>query len=109
MTQMLIVMLTTVPDQAAADALIAPVLEARLAACATCLGEARSTYRWQGKIERSAEIPILFKTSALQADALEQWIASHHPYDVPEILRWDATAAPAYAQWALAETQTEKP
>ncbi len=109
MTQTLILMLTTVPDQAAADALIGPTLEARLAACATCLGYARSTYHWQGKIEHAAEIPILFKTSPDRAAALEQWIATHHPYDVPEILRWDAAAAPAYAQWVLTETQPEKP
>ena len=104
MPQDLIVMLTTLPDALAAQAFAARVLDARLAACATCLAPALSTYRWSGNIETASEVPVLFKTSLECADALETFIAENHPYDVPEIIRWHATAAPAYAQWVAAET-----
>ena len=104
MAHNLIVMLTTVPDASAAQALAGGVLAARLAACATCLAPAQSTYHWQGRLETVSEIPILFKTSPSCADALENFIIEHHSYDVPEIVRWDATAQPAYAQWVAAET-----
>jgi len=105
MPQNLIIMLTTLPDAPTAQAFAARVVDARLAACATCLAPAQSTYRWAGKIETASEVPILFKTSAECADALETFIADNHPYDVPEIIRWSATASPAYAQWVAAETK----
>jgi periplasmic divalent cation tolerance protein len=106
-THRVIVMLTTVADDEAARTLVAGVLDARLAACATCLAPARSTYHWEGRIESASEVPVLFKTVPERADALERWLSEHHPYDVPEILRWDADAAPAYALWASAETAVQ--
>lgn len=109
MSQNLIMMLTTLPDAPAAQALAERVLEARLAACVTCLAAAQSTYHWAGKIESVSEVPVLFKTSIECADALETFIADNHPYDVPEIVRWDALAAPAYAQWVAAETNLGTP
>jgi periplasmic divalent cation tolerance protein len=105
--QNLILMLTTLPDAASAQTLAARVVDARLAACATCLAAVQSTYRWAGKIETASEMPVLFKTSAACADALETFIAENHSYQVPEIVRWSATASPAYAQWVAAETNLE--
>lgn len=108
MTRDLIVMLTTLPDTEAAQALASCVLDARLAACATCLAPAQSTFRWDGEIETVSEVPILFKTSIACADALETFIGENHPYEVPEIVRWNAVCSPAYAQWVVAETNLEK-
>ena len=98
------IVLTTLPDSASASALAEKVLAARLAACATQLAPAKSSYRWQGKLERSDEIPMLFKTAAEHVAALEKFIAGHHPYQVPEILSWPVSAAAAYAQWVAIET-----
>lgn len=97
--------LTTVPDDAAAQALAANALAAGLCACVTQLGAVQSSYRWQGAIETAQEIQLLFKTSAARAQELEQYIQAHHPYDTPEILSWHATASAAYGQWITAETQ----
>jgi periplasmic divalent cation tolerance protein len=101
------IVLTTLPDSASASALAEKVLTARLAACATQLASARSSYHWQGKLESADEIPVLFKTAPERAEALEKFIAGHHPYQIPEIVSWTVCAAPAYAQWVA--TETHKP
>ncbi|CAB3759233.1 Divalent-cation tolerance protein CutA [Paraburkholderia humisilvae] len=100
-----ILMLTTVPDTTTADKLTSAILAARLAACATQLGAVRSSFHWQGTIESADEVQLLFKTSVARAQELEQFILSHHPYDTPEILSWQAIASAAYGQWVNAETQ----
>jgi periplasmic divalent cation tolerance protein len=97
--------LTTVPDAVVAEKLAAQVLDARLAACVSRQGPILSAFHWQGQIESADEIQLLFKTSIARALELEQFIQSHHPYDTPEILSWQATASSAYGQWVIAETQ----
>lgn len=98
-------MLTTVPDSAVAQQLTADALAARLCACVTQLGTVQSSYHWQGAVETTQEIQLLFKTSAARASDLEQFILAHHPYDTPEIIAWHATASAAYGQWVAAETR----
>jgi periplasmic divalent cation tolerance protein len=98
-------MLTTVPDEDAAEKLSTAVLEARLAACVTRLGAVHSQYHWQGRVESGSEIQLLFKTSLARAAELEQFIQTQHPYETPEILSWQVTASNAYGQWVNAETQ----
>lgn len=105
MTENVILMLTTLPDADAARTLAANALNARLAACVSELGAVHSTYHWQGKVETADEIQLLFKTSAVRAFELEQFISANHPYETPEILSWQATASIAYGQWVAAETQ----
>jgi periplasmic divalent cation tolerance protein len=100
-----ILMLTTVPDEDAAEKLSTAALEARLAACVTRLGAVHSQYYWQGRIESGSEIQLLFKTSLARAAELEQFIQTQHPYETPEILSWQVTASNAYGQWVNAETQ----
>ena len=100
-----ILILTTVADEAVAQKLAADALAARLCACVTQLGRVQSSYHWQGKIETAQEIQLLFKTSAVRAPELEQYIQAHHPYDTPEILSWQATTSVAYGQWISAETR----
>ncbi|CAG4907550.1 Divalent-cation tolerance protein CutA [Paraburkholderia gardini] len=105
MSAIVTLMLTTAPDAESADKLASGVLNARLAACVTQLGAVRSSYHWQNSIESAEEIQLLFKTSVARALELEQYIQTHHPYDIPEILSWQVTASAAYGQWVNAETQ----
>jgi periplasmic divalent cation tolerance protein len=100
-----VLMLTTLPDTAAADALAQAVLEARLAACVTKLGAVQSRYRWNGALETSQEVQLLFKTSVARADELQRAVIERHPYETPEMLVWQADASPGYGQWVNAETQ----
>jgi len=83
-----------------ARAIVRTVVEERLAACANILGPCTSIYEWQGKVEESAEVPVLFKTGADRRDALMARIAALHDYDVPAILALSVDAAhPPFAAW----------
>ena len=75
-------------------------LEARLVACANLLSGIESHYWWEGKIDTSAEVLIIFKTRKQKVPALEKLILARHPYDTPEILAMPLTAGTKkYLEW----------
>jgi len=98
-------MLSTLPDAAAVDALAQAALEARLAACVTNVGAVSSRYHWNGALESSQEVQLLFKTSVARSEELQRFVETRHPYETPEILVWQVDASPGYGQWVNAETQ----
>lgn len=94
------VVLVTAPDVKTARALAKAALQARLAACANLIPKVESHYWWQGKIEFSAEILIVFKTQKPKLAALEKTIFAKHPYDTPEFLVLTLTAGnEKYLDW----------
>jgi periplasmic divalent cation tolerance protein len=73
---------------------------AHLAACVQILPEMESVYRWQGKIERQAEILLLAKTTKEKFAELEREVRALHSYNTPEIIAVPVTAgSPAYLKW----------
>lgn len=80
------IVLVTVPDRQTARRLSRRALEARLVACANLIPAIESHYWWQGKLERSPELLILFKTQAKCLKPLEKLIIAEHPYDTPEFV-----------------------
>ena len=81
-----VLVLVTAPDLDTARALAKTVLSARLVACANLIAKIESHYWWQGKLESSAEVLIIFKTTKAKLKALEKLIVANHPYDTPEFL-----------------------
>jgi periplasmic divalent cation tolerance protein len=82
------------------------VVEEALAACANILAPCHSIYRWQGRIEQAAEVPVVFKTSARASSRLVARIAELHSYDVPAAVVWPiGESHPAYADWVAAEVE----
>jgi len=76
------------------------VIEEKLAACINILGECRSIYRWEGKIESAEEVPAILKTHHWQVDELIERIAALHSYDVPCIAAWPIEKLHrGYADW----------
>jgi periplasmic divalent cation tolerance protein len=103
-----LIVLSTLPDRNAALELGAQLVERRLAACVNVLAECTSVYRWQGKVETAAEVPILIKTTAARYPALEQAICELHPYELPEIVAVPIRGGlPGYLQWVAAETRSD--
>ena len=101
----LIVILCTVPDEAAAEKLARGLIEGRLAACVNAIPAVKSFYRWQGKIETDTEIQLVIKTRSERFDELAAWISENHPYDVPEIVAIPAErVSEAYLAWAADQT-----
>jgi len=78
--------LVTAPDLKTARALARAALTAKLVACANLVPKVESHYWWQGKLEASAEVLIVFKTTRARLAALEQLVVAQHPYDTPEFI-----------------------
>ena len=101
-----VLVLTTLPDRAAADALGRSLVEARLAACVSVGAPVQSIYHWRGSIETSSEVPLTIKTDAELFDAVAAAIRGAHPYELPEILAVPVCNGTAdYLAWIDAETR----
>lgn len=101
-----IFVLTNLPDSDAAFNLAQALVSMRLAACVNVLAPATSFYRWEGRMERATEYPVLIKSSAERYAELESAIRSRHPYELPEILSWPVERGlPRYLAWIADETR----
>jgi periplasmic divalent cation tolerance protein len=100
---------TTFPDRATAEQAAARLVEERLAACAQVLGPVDSTYRWQGKIERSSEWYCHLKTTLERFPALEHRLRTLHPYETPEIIAVPIIGgSPDYLSWIRASVNRKE-
>ena len=98
----------TCPDAASAEALALALVSERLAACVNQLPGVRSTYRWQGKVETSAEIMLLIKTTADRLDALAARVQALHPYELPEVVAVEAHGGlHPYLAWVVEQTRDD--
>ena len=78
--------LVTAPDLKNARRLATAALNARLVACANLVPRIESHYWWQGKLERAAEVLVIFKTANRHLRFLEKLVLETHPYDTPEFI-----------------------
>lgn len=99
-TQRHAVVLVTVPDLKAARKVAQAALVDRLVACANIVPGLESHYWWQGQLESSQELLLVFKTTRDRLEALEDTVQKHHPYDTPEfvVLPIDAGSG-RYLDW----------
>jgi periplasmic divalent cation tolerance protein len=103
-----LLVLSNLPDRAAADRVAQALVERRLAACVNILAPCRSVYRWQGALESAEEHPVLIKTTADRYAALEEALRALHPYEVPEIIALPLAAGHAgYLQWVADQTHPD--
>ncbi|MCL2644597.1 MAG: divalent-cation tolerance protein CutA [Betaproteobacteria bacterium] len=102
MVEVLLV-LTTLPDQASADTLATRLVEEKVAACVNILAPCGSVYRWQGVVETATEVPLFIKTTHARYPALEAAVQALHPYEVPELIALPVThGLAAYLDWVAA-------
>jgi periplasmic divalent cation tolerance protein len=100
-----LLVLTNLPDRAAAERLADTVLDQHLAACVNILAPCRSVYRWKGAVQHDEEHPLLIKTTTERYPALEQALRAEHPYELPEIIALPIERGlSAYLDWVAAET-----
>src|SRR6185503_21121002 len=101
----LVIVLTTMPDDARADELARTLVDERLAACVNVHGPMTSTYRWKGKVERDAERQLVIKTTRARLPAVEERLRRLHPYELPElIVIGPEGGSDAYLRWVGEET-----
>lgn len=102
-----LVVLTNVPDRAAAERLARTLVDQHLAACVNLLAPCRSFYRWEGAVQQDEEFPLLIKTTRARYPALETAIREAHPAELPEIIAVPVEVGlPAYLEWVDAETRS---
>lgn len=100
-----ILVLTQLPDRAAAETLARALIETRLAACVSIGAPVESLYHWRGEIETANEIPMVIKTQAGRYADVEAAIRARHPYELPEILAVPLLSGfPPYLDWVVAES-----
>lgn len=88
------------PDTDSAQRIADLLVAERLAACVNILTGLLSTYRWKGEIQHDAECMLLIKTREARFEALREFIRSHHPYELPEIIAVPVVAGlGAYLDW----------
>lgn len=78
--------ITTLPDLDSAQRLAQFLVEQRLAACTQVSGPSRSTFHWQGKIDRADEFQCVAKIRARRFDEVAAAIKAQHPYQTPELI-----------------------
>jgi periplasmic divalent cation tolerance protein len=81
-----VVVLVTAPDLKTARKLARGALAERLIACANLVPRVESHYVWQGKVEQSAEVLMVMKTTQRRLTELEEFVRANHPYDTAEFL-----------------------
>jgi periplasmic divalent cation tolerance protein len=97
---MVLLVLCAFPDADTAASVTRTLVEEKFAACGNIVPGVRSIYAWEGKMEDTAEVLVLFKTASAAYARFEKRLLKLHPYDTPEILAFEAgAAAKAYAAW----------
>ncbi len=100
-----ILVLTQMPDHAAAHALALALLERKLAACVSIGAPVDALYHWRGKIETGREVPVTIKTRLERYADVEAAVRAGHPYELPEIVAVPIVhGLERYLDWIAAET-----
>ena len=101
-----IVVLITAPKEEDAVVIARALVEQKLAACVNIVGNIRSIYSWQGKIEDASEVLMIAKTQQIHFDALSKKVKELHSYDVPEIIALPILKGSVdYLEWIKESTQ----
>ncbi len=102
-----LLVISTLPDAAAAETLATELVGQGLAACVNISAPATSIYRWEDRTERDTEVMLTIKTTAERYGDLEAAIVERHPYELPEIIAVPITRGlTGYLAWIEACTNS---
>jgi periplasmic divalent cation tolerance protein len=102
----LLIVVTTFASLQDAKKMAYQLIEGRLAACVQIQEGLHSIYRWDSKICEGKEVLLSAKTIADQWTDISNFIKSHHPYDLPELIAYAPEKYEAhYGKWVEAEVK----
>ena len=91
-----------------ADLISNSLLEKKLIACSNIINDMKSTFWWNGNIQKENEVMIIAKSTKALLDNIIAEVRSIHSYDVPEILAIPILGGnPDYLDWIIEETKSE--
>lgn len=103
-----VLVLGNAPDVRLAERIAQVLVEGGLAACVNMGAPTTSVYSWQGKVERTEEIPLVIKTTRGRQSEVVQALAKLHPYEVPEVLVvCTQDGLDSYLDWVRRQTQVQ--
>ena len=103
----IIVIYCTVPNKKIANDITKILMKHKLAACVSMIENVKSTFSWEGKIEKSKEILMMIKTRRTNYGKIKLVIEDIHPYFVPEIVALPIIdCSEDYLKWLVKETET---
>jgi periplasmic divalent cation tolerance protein len=101
-----VLVLSTVPDDASVEKVARALIDERLAACVNVHSPMLSIYRWKGTVERDSERQLVIKTTRAALPALEKRLRELHPYELPEFLVVEASGgSEKYLEWVAQEVR----
>src|SRR5207245_6457458 len=82
----------------------------RLAACCSVVPTVHSFYYWEGQLKREHEALLLVKTVESRAADVQDYVLSHHDYELPEVLQVAVEGgSPAYLSWLANQVAQRTP
>jgi periplasmic divalent cation tolerance protein len=94
------IVLTTAGSVDEARKIARALVERKLAACVNIVPHIESVYRWQGKIETSAEWLLVVKTEAAAFEGVRATIEALHSYELPECIMLEVSEGDnEYLDW----------
>ena len=101
-----VVVMVTVEDLEAGRRIAAALLEERLVACVNLLPGIESHYWWEGKLEQSAEVLLVAKTTTARLEQAQEVVRRLHSYEVFEFVALPIAAGNLeYLDWITTETR----
>lgn len=103
----LLVVISSFPTLDDAQVMARRLIEHRLAACVQIGEGIHSIYRWEGKICEEREVLLCAKTVLDHWIEISNFIKSHHPYDLPEVIAYSPERyEEQYGKWVKAEVKS---
>lgn len=99
------IILTTTASSDEAERIAELLVGNRLAACVSRVGGMRSTFWWDGRIQRDDEVLVLIKTVANRVAAVRQALHDAHSYELPEFVVLEPeSVTDGYLRWLIDST-----
>ena len=96
----------TAGSEAEAEKIGRALIESRLAACVNIIGNMRSLYMWENKLQDDREVILIAKTVKGRVAALIEKVKSIHSYDCPCIVSIPVEDGnPAFLKWIAEEVK----
>ncbi|MDD5020845.1 MAG: divalent-cation tolerance protein CutA [Endomicrobiaceae bacterium] len=97
-----ITILITTPNQKVSGLIIEQLLDNKLVSCVNVIPAVKSVYWWKGKICKSKEQLLIFKSIKNKFKKIVKIVKKSHPYEIPEIVSFDISDGNSeYLKWIV--------